>query len=57
VILCELKGCQSQGADKESAGRFMVTDPELGDTMNRPAHMCQRCVGFAKQCGMQVKPV
>lgn len=54
---CELQGCQSTGDDKHSVGTFQVYDEDLGHTptMTRPAHLCQRCIDFAKQCGMTVE--
>lgn len=55
-VKCELPGCTSQGQDKITAGKFMVFDGEQ-PTMSRAAEMCQRCVDFAKQCGMTPKKV
>lgn len=52
---CELQGCKSQGAAKNSVGLFQVYDGNL-PTMNRPAFICQACVDFAKACGMEPQP-
>jgi hypothetical protein len=58
---CEMPRHKKEPKPTKAVGLFQVYDDKIADkpmpTLNRPAHLCQACVEFAKSCGMRPEKV